>query len=189
MKTNRIVSIAILPLLLSLSACMDEEFTTTVSGKVINFGSREPVEGAYVYLKDGVGASGVVIYESNTSSDKCSETYTDANGEFSVSLTGEHVAYLGVVGPEGYQEFIIAQEGAAVGVKSYGYGGSFENQVLELKAQAGFNPLFVSRVPIITTDSLIIFFVYTKPDVPPNELKDWLHTGWNTLCIGQGNRV
>ena len=184
MKTSRLI--LIVAILLTLSSCMDDEFTTTVSGKVVNFGSREPIEGAYVYLKDGVGSSGVVIYDGNTSSSKRSEVLTDANGEFTVSLTGEYEAFLSV-GKEGYQEFIVANEGAAVGIKSYGFGGSYENQVLELKAEAGFNPLFVNTVPGQLTDSLIIFTDYTKPDVPANQLKDWLNTGWNTLCVGEQN--
>ena len=91
----------VLPLLLCLASCGDEEFTTTVSGKVVNFGSREPIEGAYVYLKDGVGSSGPIIYDSNISSDKRSEVLTDANGEFTLSLTGEYEAFLSV-GKEGY---------------------------------------------------------------------------------------
>ena len=72
-----------------------------------------------------------------------------------------------------------------MGIKSYGFGGTYESQVLELKAKAGFNPLFVNTVPVQPTDSLIIFTDYTKPDVPANQLKDWLNTGWNTLCVGE----
>ena len=177
------IGIMCLPLL-GLFACGDEEFTTTVSGKVVNFGSREPIEGAYVYLKDGVGSSGVVIVDGNTSSNKRSETLTNADGEFTVSLTGEHAAYLGV-GKEGYQEFIVANEGAAVGVKSYGFGGNYENQVLELKAEAGFNPLFESTVPVLPTDSLIILFKDLRPDLPANQIKRRLNSGWNKLYIGQ----
>ena len=183
MKTNRLI--LIVAILLTLSSCMDDEFTTTVSGKVVNFGSREPVEGAYVYLKDGVGSSGPIIYDGNTSSDKRSEVLTDANGEFTVSLTGEHAAYLGVVGPEGYQEFIIAEGGAAVGVKSYGFGGNYENQVLELKAEAGFNPLFVNTILGQPTDSLIILYQDIRRDLPANQIKRRLNSGWNTLYVGQ----
>ena len=154
LKLTSIVRIIVLPLL-GLFACGDEEFTTTVSGKVVNFGSREPIEGAYVYLKDGVGSSGVVIVDGNTSSNKRSETLTNADGEFTVSLTGEHAAYLGV-GKEGYQEFIVANEGAAVGVKSYGFGGNYENQVLELKAEAFFNGAFANSSLSSDQDTLNI---------------------------------
>ncbi len=186
MTINKVVFIVTLPLLLGLSSCGDDEFTTTVSGKVVNFGSREPIEGAHVYLQDGVGASGVVIYEGNTSSGKRNETLTDANGEFTVSLTGEHIAYLSA-GKENYQ-FIIAQEGAAVGVKSYGRnGGNFENQVIELKAEAGFNPLFVSKVPIQPTDSIVVLFQDFKSNIPANQVKEWLSNGWSELCVGQQN--
>ena len=170
MNSTKLISAISLFLLLALLGCMDDEFTTTVSGKVVNFGSREPVEGACVYLKDGVGSSGVVIYEGNTSSDKRSEVLTDANGEFTVSLTGEYEAFLSV-GKEGYQEFIVANEGAAVGIKSYGFGGSYENQVLELKAEAYFNPLFESKIPVQPSDSLAIIYEGTRRDLAADQLK------------------
>ena len=183
MKTVNMIRLAVLPIILAgLLGCMrDEEFTTRVSGKVVNRFTQEPIEGAYVYLKDGVGASGVVIIDSETSSDKRSEMYTDANGEFSLELTGEYSVYLGV-GKENYREF----EADGAGIKSYGRnGGSFENQIIELEAQAGFNPLFESVVPVNSTDSLIILFKDSRPDLPANKVKNRLNSGWNILYIGQ----
>ena len=187
MKIASLVRIKFLPAVLaglSLFACEDQESTTTVSGRVINFGSRQPIEGAIVQLKDGVGSDFFGV-PGNTSSDKRNETVTDANGEFTVSLTGEHGPALGV-SKEGYDFNPDWNSGVAVGVKLYGRGGGeYQNEVFEMKAQAGFNPIFKSTVPVEPTDSLIIFSDYTKPDVPANELKDWLNTGWNHLYIGQ----
>lgn len=133
--------------------CMrDEEFTTRVSGKVVNRFSQEPIEGAYIYLKDGVGASGGFTIDTETSSDKRSEMYTDANGEFSLELTGEYSAYLGV-GKEGYHEF----EADGAGIKSYGRnGGNFENQTIELKAEAYFNGTFANSGVFSDNDTLIV---------------------------------
>lgn len=181
MKTNRLLCVLTLPLLFGLSACQDDEFTTHVSGKVVNRYTQEPIEGAYIYLKDGVGSSGVIIYDGNTSSDKRSEMYTDANGEFSLTLTGEYGVYLGV-GKENYREFVA--DGA--GIKGYGRnGGSFENQIIELEAEAGFNPLFVSKVPVEATDSLVIMFNYFKTDESADQIKYYADVSWNTLYVGQ----
>ena len=182
MKIANIARTTVLSLVgLSLLACGDEEFTTTVSGQVINFGSREPIEGVSVYLKDGVGTSGFGI-DSKTSSDKRNETVTDANGEFTVSLTGEYEAFL-ALGKEGYQEYV--NEAAQQGIKSYGFGGNYENQVFELKAEAGFNPLFESTVPVQPTDSLVAIYQDTRPDLPADQLKNFTNSGWDYLYVGQ----
>ena len=152
MKKNQLIYLLTLPTLLGLSSCQDEEFTTSVSGKVVNHYTQEPIEGAYIYLKDGVGSSGVVIYDGNTSSDKRSEGHTDASGEFSLALTGEYPAYLGV-SKEGYHEF----EADGVGIKSYGRnGGTFENQIIELDAEAYFNGTFANSGASPDNDTLIV---------------------------------
>ena len=182
MKKSKFIKIVSLPLFI-LFACGDDEFTTTVSGKVVNFGSGEPIEGARVILQDGVGTSGYGI-NSETSSDRRSRTLTDANGEFTVSLTGEFEAFLSV-GKEAYQAFIVANQGAAVGAKSYGFGGNYENQVLELKAEAGFNPIFESTVPVLPTDSLVIIFQGTRRDLPADQLRHGHNIGWNRTYVGQ----
>ena len=64
MKLTHKGHLIILPtLLVSLVSCTTgNEFTTRVLGKVVNRYTEEPIEGAFVYLKDGVGASGELYY-------------------------------------------------------------------------------------------------------------------------------
>ncbi len=152
----RVVStVTLLVSLVGLFACEDEEFTTTVSGRVVNFGSGEPIEGVTVYLKDGVGASGFSI-NINTSSDLRNETLTDENGEFVVSLTGTHSASLSM-GKEGYQFDPDWNDGISIGVRGYGRGGgAYQDQLFKLKAEARFSPIFQSIVPVEKNDSLVL---------------------------------
>lgn len=160
MKVANIISIAVLPTLLAglLSCDRDEEFTTRVSGKVVNRYTQEPIEGAYVYLKDGVASSSPFDVGSNAS-DQRSETYTDANGEFSVELTGEYQPALGVA-KEGYEFDPDWTDRVGEGIKLYGFeGGNYENQVLEMQAYAGFNPIFRSTVPVKATDTLTMYLL------------------------------
>ena len=185
-KINAVHSIILPMFLAGLFSCSldsDEEFTTRVSGTVVNRYTQEPIEGAYIYLKDGVGTSGVVIVDSETSSDKRSEMYTNADGAFALELTGKYSVYLGV-GKEGYREFI--DQSTSAGIKSYGRnGGSFESQIIELEARAGFNPIFESTVPVSPTDSLAIIFQGTRTDLPASQLKNGWNIGWNRLYVGQ----
>ena len=186
MKIIHKLLIISLPLLLvGLLACtQDEEFTTHVSGKVVNRFSQEPIKGAYIYLKDGVGASGGFTIDTETSSDKRSEGYTDINGEFALEITGEFQPALGI-SKEGYEFDPNWNDGVGVGIKLYSQGGDYENQVLEMQARAGFNPVFKSIEPVTSTDSLIILFQDSRPDLPANKVKNRLNTGWSRLYIGQ----
>ncbi len=135
-------------------------------------------------MKDGVGSDFFGV-SGNTSSDKRNETVTDANGEFTVSLTGEHGPALGV-SKEGYDFNPDWNSGVAVGVKLYGRGGGeYQNEVFEMKAQAGFNPIFKSTLPVKPTDSLVIVFNGLRPDSPANLIKYRLNSGWNKLYVGQ----
>ncbi len=183
---NQIYKIILPTVLAGLLGCArDDEFTTHVSGKVVNRFTQEPIPDVYVLLKDGIGASGVIIIDSETASDKRSETYTDANGAFSLELTGSFYPALGA-SKVGYEFDPDWTDGVGEGFKSYALGGgSHENQVLEMETQAGFNPIFESTVPVNPTDSLIILFQDTRRDLPANQIKRRLNSGWNTLYVGQ----
>ena len=182
------IRMTVLPVLLvGLLACdSHEEFDTQISGKVVNRFTQEPIEGAWVTLEDGIGSSGGFSIDNQTSSGKNSETYTDADGEFSIKLTGEYQPALGV-SKEGYEFDPDWTDGVGVGVKLYGYGGNYENQLLEMEAYAGFN-LFVSTVPVNSIDSLVIITSTISPEMLASEVKNMTHVGWNRLYVG-GNRV
>lgn len=188
MKTSHMIRTAVLPFLLlvglySCSLDLDEEHTTRVSGKVVNRFTQEPIEGATVSLIDGIGVTSPFDVSSN-SSGKSTDGFTDASGEFTLELTGEYAAFL-AVGKKDYTFDPDWNDGASEGVKPYGYGGNYENQVLEMQGAAGFNPLFISTVPVGPTDSLIVLFQDIRPDLPANQIKQRLNSGWNTLYVGQ----
>lgn len=120
---------------LSTTACSkDHEYTTRVSGVVLNYGSKEPIDSVLIGLKDGVGASGFSVLPAST--DKRSVTYTDADGRFDIELSGEYGAFL-FMEKEGY-------EFTNIEVKPY-EDGDHDNEVLEMYAPAFFNPYFVSN--------------------------------------------
>lgn len=142
----------ILSILLSwfliIGACKKENsYHTTVSGKVINLGSNAPIEGVMVVLQDGV------VLSSNTSSDKKSTVYTDKNGNFRVELEGEHTPYLYPKKDKYSYQYI--QGGAVIGLKPFS-DGVFQNEVLEMKAEAYFEPWFKSKNDSYLTDTLRI---------------------------------
>jgi hypothetical protein len=96
MKNILIVLSILLITLISFSCGKKKSQTTIVSGKVINFGSRAPVEGVLVILQDGVDASNGSVIDGKTSSDKKNTAYTNSNGEFRVELKGEYQPFLGL---------------------------------------------------------------------------------------------
>ena len=166
MDKTHIIRTVVLPFLLmtglfSCSPDLDEAHTTRVSGKVVNRFTQEPIEGAKVSLLDGIGVTTPFDVSSNAS-DKRTDGLTDANGEFSLELTGEYEAFL-AVGKKDYTFDPDWNDGTSEGVKSYGYGGSYEDQVLEMQGAAGFNPLFVSTVPVQPTDTLVIILNGSRP--------------------------
>lgn len=138
-------------IILSFCSCRKKnKYHTVVKGKVINHGSKAPIEGVEVILQDGVNDPGL-MEPGGTSSDKKSVSYTDANGAFSVELKGEHLAYIGMR-KEGYV-FEYSNGGSVVGIKAYPEG-IHENQVLEMKAEAFFDGYFQSLTPL-SVDTLI----------------------------------
>jgi hypothetical protein len=121
-----------------LASCGKKKYHTVVTGKVINYGSKEPVAGVRVVLADGIATGGVNV--GSTSSDAKSETFTDINGEFNIELTGNHITYLYLF-KEGYS-FSYSDGGASIGMRPYSAGSVNKNQVLELKAEAFFDGKF-----------------------------------------------
>jgi hypothetical protein len=146
--------IAILVLLL-VASCKKEDKptkTTSIEGKVINSGSKEPVEGVLVTLQDGISSGGGIFETSNVGSGKQLTTYTIKDGSFKISIKGDY-PFLSLT-KTGYH-FNVLVEGALQNVKQYTAGGTYKNEILGLLAIAYFNPTFISK-NCIETDS--IFF-------------------------------
>ncbi len=158
------------------SNCAKLTFKTIIEGKVINFGSREPIENVEVGLKDGIVASGLI--DLNTSSDKESITYTDKNGEFYIEINGRDRAFLSM-GKENYSFDPDWYDNLAVGVKGYD-NGHFKDQVFEMKANAYFKPTLKSKDITYYYDTVIFEIVYYS------DCYGWSCNGWDRIYIGEG---
>lgn len=121
-----------------ITVACDNEHTTTIKGKVINLGSKEPIQGATVRLSDGLGLSGDFNVGFETSSGKSNVTLTNELGEFTISITGEYQATLSA-GKDGYT-YDPRESDAVTGFP----GGKHRNVVVSLAAPAGFYPTFVN---------------------------------------------
>lgn len=138
-------------LLLDTSCVKNKEYHAIVRGKVINAGSKAPIDSVLVVLKDGISSGGGWFDLGNTSSDKKSYTYTDKEGFFELELIGEYSAYLGL-SKKGYL-YEFNEGGSVIGYKPFS-DGLFENEILEMKADAWFNPILKSKEISNNTDTL-----------------------------------
>lgn len=150
MKLNLII-----PLFLFLFSSCDEQpyYHTIVEGKVINYGSKEPIDSVLVNLRDGVASGDAWVNlgsNGGTSSNKSNSVYTNKLGEFKVELSGQHQPIL-TLGKKNYY-FHVLSPGA---IKGY-VDGSFYNEILEMKAKAYFNPIFKAKNEGATSDTLIL---------------------------------
>ena len=147
-------------LIICLFASCSKEETTIVSGQVINTGSKEPIEGATVTLQDGISSAGGLI-EGNTSSGKSASTQTDANGRFSLQITGEHAPALSAGKGDNHRQVKYNGEyidggGAAIGVNK---GTKNEDVTIELEADAYFYGNFFNVELGNEYDSLKVYFL------------------------------
>jgi hypothetical protein len=138
-------------ILLGASCDENKEYHTIVRGKVINVGSKAPIDSVLVVIRDGIPSGGGWFDLGNTSSDKKSYTYTDKNGFFEIELIGEHSAYLGL-SKKGYL-YEFNEGGSVIGYK-YFSNRVFENEILEMKADAWFKPILKSKEISHNTDTL-----------------------------------
>ncbi len=60
-----------------------------MSGRVIDFGTREPIENVRIYVQDGFTGSGPILNHDDIG-EKEALTYSDENGEFSVEIKAEN---------------------------------------------------------------------------------------------------
>lgn len=149
-------------MLVFLISCNDgNEYKTTVRGKAMNAGTGEPIEGVRVTLKDGVATSFFGV-GGNTANDKRVETYTDENGEFEISLSGEFTAYFGAYKKGYYCTQVQGKRASCDEVVPFGEG-VHENVFIKLHAESRFNPVFINS-DAKPTDSLIIYVANSTSD-------------------------
>lgn len=140
-------------LLLGTSCEKNKEYHTLIKGQVINAGSKASIDSVLVVIRDGIPSGGGWFDLGNTSSDKKNYTYTDKKGFFEIELIGEHFAYLGL-SKNGYL-YEFNEGGSIIGYKPFS-NGVFENEILEMKANAWFKPILKSKEISNNTDT--IFF-------------------------------
>jgi hypothetical protein len=158
--------IIILAFLFILPSCGKKKYHTIVQGKCIDAGSKQPVEGVMIVLQDGVDASGPFHVDGKTSSDKKNIAYTDANGQFTVELKGEHLAALSAK-KEGYTTY---KEGYSEGeIILYG-DGVYENEVIEMRAEAFFEGYFKNTTPNDLDTLFVKTFYFNSSTIDRNRV-------------------
>jgi hypothetical protein len=133
-----------------LFSCKKENETpiTTIEDKVINTGSKEPIDSVKVIAVDGVSTYDAFFGTSNNSgSGRYVITYTDINGKFNVSIKGNSPCIFLV--KDGYR-FVVFTYGSSENYKSYIAGNKYKNEVLELWADAYFKGVFKGLSCLIT---------------------------------------
>ena len=113
--------------------------TTEVSGVVLDYGTKEPIEGVKIHLKDGFDGSSL-LGNADYTTDAESIVYTDSDGKFDVELKGEYSAFL----YPSHFEYWGFDDGHSItsGANFYKKGSKTTDEVIELKAQAWFGGVF-----------------------------------------------
>ena len=143
---------------------------TEVYGKVVSTGSQQPIDSVRVSIWDGFGTTTQSNYDT---------TYTDKNGNFHIGVRGnEPVLFLH---KKGY-EFNYSYSGAALGVAPLIAGKKYDYEKFNLDGIAYFNPVFMNKIPMLSSDSLII-------SVPPHIVIDYLGNGPHRYRFSDPNGV
>jgi hypothetical protein len=153
-ESTKMRYILIILFLSTLFACKKDDKTlidTTIEGIVINTGSRKPVYNVKVIAVNGVSTYDTFLgTNDNSGSVIYAITYTDSNGKFSVTVKGNYPCIF--LEKTGYR-FVVFTYGSSDNYKSYIAGKTYKNEILELWADAYFNPVF-KGLSCINTDSV-----------------------------------
>lgn len=134
-----------------------------VEGRVINVGSREPIDSAKVVLRGGNPASNPFLpgFNDNPPSGNDDSTYTDIDGYFRLKVEDESFAYMGLY-KKGYtlDEFIWYSD-QALTKEAIGEGSTFSTPdnyyiIIEYKAECTFSPVLRKKGINLETDTLIV---------------------------------
>ena len=129
--------------LITFVGCTKEIPETIIEGKVINAGSKQPVDSVLVTLQDGVNGGDSFFGSSNTAGSKTQQnTYTNKDGAFKISIKSNS-PYLSLT-KIGY-EFIVMDGGAGQSIKYYQSGKVYSNEILGIWASAYFNPILKGK--------------------------------------------
>ena len=109
------------------------------------------IDGIGSYQTPSVGAM-------NYNSGIYKTTYTDKNGHFNITLKGTFPG-VSVTPIKDSCEYYQPNESSMPSI-SYDAGGNYTNQILLLKADASFSPIFKSKVPSSNSDTLKVLDLY-----------------------------
>ena len=131
----RAIGIILLGWLLVLASCKKDKYTTVVEGRVINVGTKMPIEGVKVVIANEVSFS-----PSHTDT-----AITDANGNFSIELPDENGAWIHLrkIG----WTFHSSSLNNVVGYQTSYPAGTTSGVKLEMYPKAWFDGKFLSTNP------------------------------------------
>jgi hypothetical protein len=142
---------------------------TEVYGKVISRGNQLPIDSVRVSIWDGMPDDRLLGSNKVSSSHNYDTTYTDKDGNFHIGIYGnEPVLYLY---KKGY-EFKYSYGGAALGIAPLNSGKIYKNEIFNLDAEAYFNPVFINKISVLKSDSLVI---YVPTSIPIHYLGEGPH--------------
>jgi len=130
-------------------ACSKKNETTTIEGKVLNIGSKQPIDSVQVFLRSGSPYSSSFLGGSTAGNGQYVSTYTDKYGYFKISMVGEELnLYLS---KQGYRFVVFSVDGGSSdNFKSYNSGQHYVNEILELWADAYFKGEFKGQNSVMT---------------------------------------
>src|SRR5690554_3030913 len=141
------LKVILLMIIVTILSCKKKEGDYIVEGKIINAGSKEPIDSVSITLRGGYPYnSGPFLQGMNDdpANDNFSSTYTDENGYFKLIIEDERQAYITWY-KEGYNHGIVTKNGKelynnndVVSISPYGK----HYVTIEYEAECSFFPVF-----------------------------------------------
>ena len=127
-----------------------------IKGKIINAGSKEPIDSVLVILYGGNPMSNPFMpgFNDNPPNGNNDTTYTDKNGEFKLEIHNEKAAFIGWV-KDGYVNTKIYENGQETTNKFFTPCNTYVT--LEYEAKCSFFPVFMKKINNINNDTLIVY--------------------------------
>ena len=183
---NIFMTVTLYSLLLGGSCDHPNEYHTFVRGKIINSGSKTPIDSVLVVLKDGTasGDSWLDLNNENPSRKTKNFAYTNKQGNFEIEIYGINSASLGL-SKKGYS-YEYREKGFVVGFKPYSEG-FFENEILEMEADAWFKPIFKSTETSTDTDTVTLeMLIKERSDYDIRHNNPYGSNGFGRVFKGKG---
>ena len=133
-----------------------KEKKTIIEGKVVESGNKQPIEGVQIHVQDGISSGGgwFSLGHSKTSgTGQDFYTFTDKNGYFSITVTGESPS-LELDKANYFWQYTTS--GAGQRFKFYNTGGTYKNEYFEMDADAFFNPILKGHNCIVSDSVLVL---------------------------------